>query len=260
MEPEVDVSDIICRNADAVLEILNQRYDLHFKSRNVVSKTNHFSFKWAKRNLPQVVAAMAYFNHLKPGMDEFLITRDTCLLASPIGDLEDGAGTFLSARDDSKKNLEGRYLYYDVLNGHWIRSGKVSGDNTNFGERDKQHDKCAMDPAANSSDFYLRYPDVSVKSRVKKGNFQNLKQNCGLSFQRGQTNALTSLDNGILEWDTHPMDCMNSARKDESIENYQLTMASYLKEFASDLCLSDTHNVSGYPGFQMVAHTYNRDD
>jgi hypothetical protein len=252
MEYDEAVNDDIVRNANACVSLLIHRYDPHFVSRNVSSRMNHYAFQWAKRNLPPVVAAMSYVGHIKPKL--YTVKSDTsrCLLATP-----NAGGIFLDARDESKKELEGCYLYYDEIDSKWIRSGKAAGRGSNFGIRDEQHAKAAKDPGNNQRELYLRYPDDSLTNVTSSGKRSHLRQYCGLAFKRTFTLQLISKDS-IFIWDDSTLQELQKIKGEDSIENIQLNMLAYLFEFVYDLCIG-REGVSEYAGFERIAHTYKTD-
>lgn len=63
----------------------------------------------------------------------------------------------MDARVEPYKKLVGNYLYYDSVKLQWIRSGKVSGKELNFGTRDMAHSKNSKDPTKSSMGFYRAY-------------------------------------------------------------------------------------------------------
>ena len=163
-------------------------------------------------------------------------------------------GVFLDARNESKKELEGCYLYFDEVEYRWIRSGKAAGRGSNFSIRDDQHAKAAKDPNNNGSEFYRKYPDDSLTNFNSSGKGSHLKQYCGLAFERGNTMQLTSKD-GVFIWDDVMMKELEKIKGNDSIENVQLNMLAYLFEFVYDLCIS-SDGVSESAGFERIAHMY----
>ena len=112
MEYEENIPSTIVDDANCVLSEWENRFEEHFIKTNTESKKNHWDFQWAKQNLPSIVSAQAYFNHLRKGINDLAFTRDACLLNQPIH------VTFIDARKEETKKLVGNYL--------WIRSGFVS--------------------------------------------------------------------------------------------------------------------------------------
>ena len=256
-EAETPPSEEQCKDADYVYNLLIDRFEAMFVTRDKETKRFHFAFKWTLQNLPRIVAVLSYVKHITPGIHVLSTNKNTCLLASP----GNGNGVFLDARSEQTRVLEGNYLYYDTLSSEWIRSGKVSGMNTDFGTRDSQHEKDSKNPEHSSIRFHKLYPDKKVDTKIQKGKFNHLKQYCGLSFMRdgNTTYELTKVENNkILRWDSVTMDELKkrSQKGSKSINDWQLDMCAYLFEFVSGLCLSELHNVSESLGFESIAHTY----
>ena len=136
-----------------------------------------------------------------------------CLLSIPMS-----VGVFLDAHNESKKELEGCYLYFDEIEYCWIRSGKVAGRDSNFGIRGDQHAKAAKDPNNSGSKFYRKYPDDSLADFNSSAKRSHLKQYCGLAFKRGNTLQLTSKD-GLFIWDDVTMKELEKIKGNDSIEN-----------------------------------------
>ena len=252
MEHDIAVENDVCQNANTCVSLLMHRYEPHFISRRVASKMDHYAFKWAKRNFHPMVAAMSYFGHMKQKLNTVKSDLARCLLSIPMS-----VGVFLDARNESKKELEGCYLYFDEIEYRWIRSGKAAGRGSNFGIRDDQHAKAAKDPNNNGSEFYRKYPDDSLADFNSSGKRSHLQQYCGLAFERGNTSQLTSKD-GVFIWDDVTMKELEKIKGNDSIENVQLNMLAYLFEFVYDLCIG-SDGVSESAGFERIAHTYQVD-
>ena len=114
-------------------------------------------------------------------------------------------------------------------------------------------------PSGSALMFHKKYADKNIRTDVKEGNFQDLKQYCGLAFDRDECNGLTFNDsNSILGWDDDTMAQLKKlAVNGKRIEEVQLVMAAYLFEFSSALCIGG-NNVSQSAGFESIAHTYHR--
>ena len=251
MEYEENIPSTIVDDANCVLSEVEIRFEEHFIKTNTESKKNHWAFQWAKQNLPSIVSAQAYFNHLRNGISDLAFSRDACLLNQPIH------GTFIDARKEETKKLVGNYLYYDNIKLCWIRSGFVCGQTTNFGSRDTQHSNDSKKPSGSALMFHKKYADKNIRTDVKEGNFQDLKQYCGLAFDRDECNGLTFNDsNSILGWDDDTMAQLKKlAVNGKRIEEVQLVMAAYLFEFSSALCIGG-NNVSQSASFESIAHTF----
>lgn len=256
MESEEPVGDDICKDADAVYALVLYRFGQHFIEKSCEDKKEHFAFQWAGRNLSRVVAMMAYFGHIKQGIGSLSTTAQDCLLA--IHNAGRYGGTFLDARAEGNKNLEGNYLYFDLRNYKWIRSGKVSGTNVNFGTRDAQHASSSKNPTNSDITFHKLYPDESVTTLSQRGKFQQLEQRCGLAFLRGTTDELTNQDgHTILDWDPATVSRLDGKSKSKGVtlQHLQLDMAAYQFEFVSALCIG-ADNVSVSWGFENMVGTH----
>ena len=106
---------------------------------------------------------MVLFDHVK--RDLSCLDESTTLLSVPHNYL-------MIANVES--NLQGAYLYYDMNDNKWIRSGKVTG--RGFDVRHKEHQKKAK-CHNHQSKFYSRYPSLEsklLKSCSRKGAFEGL--------------------------------------------------------------------------------------
>ena len=151
VEYEEDVPPYLMKDAEAVYNILQSRFTEHFVRTGCEEKENHWTFQWAKRNLAPVIAAQALFEHLKKSVHREATSRSTILLAHPNATMH--GGIFCDAREEAHQSLDGNYLYYDVVNYKWIRSGKACGTNACFGNRDNQHQKCSLEPRKRTETF-----------------------------------------------------------------------------------------------------------
>ena len=162
MEYEENIPSTIVDDANCVLSELENRFEEHFIKTNTESKKNHWTFQWAKQNLPSIVSAQAYFNHLRNGINDLAFTRDACLLNQPIYD------TFIDARKEETKKLVGNYLYYDNFKLCWIRSGFVCGQTTNFGSHDTQHSNDSKNPSGSALMFHKKICRQKHSHRCKR--------------------------------------------------------------------------------------------
>ena len=256
VEYEEDVPPYLMKDAEAVYNILQSCFTEHFVRTGCEEKENHWTFQWAKRNLAPVIAAQALFEHLKKSVHREATSRSTCLLAHPNTTMH--GGIFCDAREEAHQSLEGNYLYYDVVNYKWIRSGKACGTNACFGNRDNQHQKCSLEPSKRTATFYKKYPDNSVETLIQLGKFQQLEQKCGLAFRRDDVAEIVSTTGFIiLDWDPDVMEMLQKrVNAQRSLEEVQLDMASYQFEFVYQLCIGEANNVSESPCFEALAHTY----
>ena len=79
-------------------------------------------------------------------------------------------------------NREGCYLYFDMIRGAFIRSGKVT--RRGFSVRGDEHFKASKEAKA-TSDFYFLYPSTDsprADKRDKRDVFENLSMLVGAGF------------------------------------------------------------------------------
>ena len=86
----------------------------------------------------------------------------------------------LISTNSNVMNYIGAYLYFDVNDHKWVRSGKSTGAGE-FLSRYKQHKKQSKWQKGASSKFYLQYPSNTVthtksSNKSRKGYFENLGQ------------------------------------------------------------------------------------
>lgn len=254
IDSELMVSNEQKRDADALLEILMQRFEDHFISHNMSEKREYQCFKWAFSNLPRVSAAMVMATHTRNNLHSLKIDRNVTLLANPESSI---TSTFINARTEESKNLEGCYLYYNTEDGKWIRSGKAGGDgNGNFGKRDEEHKKSASKPKP-SSLFYMSYPHRTSASKCARGTWEDLEQYCALAFKSDNAGEFTEKETGLLEWDRLTTEWMTRTSEGKrSIKSMQLMMVAYLIELCYELCISSVDNISESGGFEGLSGTF----
>ena len=160
---------------------------------------------------------------------------------------------------------EGCYLYFDIMNGVWIRSGKVSGEGRSFLIRHEEHagirkpnSENAKNPGANL--FYLRNPDEDCDvSRHRPGlvkcHFQDLKQYVGLGFDRSDAAAVEAIcGSAIFDWTAEMLQAINyrSFNNSPSLKDKQLHMVGYLFEIVDDLMIAHKDNASESTGYEAT--------
>jgi hypothetical protein len=256
MEIDIAPSADTCTTADTLVDVLYMRYESHFVLRNIESKRRHPCFIWSHDNLARVVAAMTYFDHVKPNLHRIHIGRNTTLLASP----HSSSSAFMNARVEEIGSLQGCYLYYDNESGKWVRSGKTGGANGSHKNRNEEHKKNSK---KRSNTFYQWFPDENItSSEGARGTWQGLHQYCGLSFDRLHTETITSVvdDEGVFHWDESTRNWIETIKKTRTTKEVQREMVAYLFELIYDLCIAPDDNASEYPGFESLTGTYKRDD
>ena len=133
---------------DMLFVLLSERMASFVRRRiSVEAKRKHWALRLAHKNLTVVAAYMVLADHVKSDLT-----------------FVDGDGTMSLLSPDSKKYFlcktfpmhSGAYLYYDMNNGEFVRSGKV-GDR-GFLARHEEHLKESKKVSHNSSTstFYLR--------------------------------------------------------------------------------------------------------
>jgi len=186
-----------------------------------------------------------------------------CLLRNPVG----SRSTFLPV-EGSLCDAEGCYLYYDSVNGYFVRSGKVAGRGIML--RHLEHDKQAK-RNGDGSKMYIEYPgkdsnrvkmakENNIRPRPWRAYFEDLALFCGMAFTRSDVvdqrlavdcDAEGSTD-GIFLWDTQTIDSLNKCEKDgeTTLVEKQAHMVAYLLELGYDLMLNRDYNISTMPGFE----------
>ena len=249
----LEVDQSLLDRADLLQKQLEQRLVRHCQIRIAKEeKRNHWCLRWAARNLPQVAAIMCLFNHIKPDLS--CLDNNQCLLAA--------TSAFLRATSNVEARMEGCYLYYDLNNEEWIRSGKAIG--SNFGTRHKQHQLGSMlkGPASQKSKFYSSYPSKSVQladASCRKGVFENLQMLVGIGYDKLLATKLIhdhDSKNGIFHFDSETMKKIEAVNFPGIARNKPYHMLGYLWELAYDLCIAPGSNISGNPGFETVLGIY----
>ncbi|GFH50544.1 hypothetical protein CTEN210_07020 [Chaetoceros tenuissimus] len=157
LEAEEEIDDSMKKDADVLLDILQNRFETHFETHDMEDYREHPCFVWAERNLPRVCAAITLASHTKKDLRNQFVTMSTTVLGNPCTSTK---SVFCNARDEPYTKLHGCYLYYDRESGKWVRSRKAGGNgNTTFESRDKEHAKASRDL---QSSFYMAYADKDV--------------------------------------------------------------------------------------------------
>jgi hypothetical protein len=166
------VSDSQKEKADLLLIKLREQFKVHVKERvKQASKQNHWILKFAFKNLPVVAATMVLLNRLK--LDLKCLSKLSCLLACH-------SNHFIPC--DAFPRREGAYLYYDINQGVFVRSGKVVRHG--FGARHSEH-LAASKEEKSLSHFYFMYPSSEGKRQEKRdklGSFESLTQVIAAGF------------------------------------------------------------------------------
>ena len=233
-------TDDIKKKADILQQTLLFRMSYHIKRRiEDKSKHSHWAIKWSQKNMAQVSAIMILFNHVKPDLECMRDTTST-LLAGP--------WSFVSAETDKEKKLQGAYLYFDINDEKWVRSGKVT--RRGFEIRHSEHEKKAAANRATSK-FYSRYPSKEKEkpSSARKGFFENLSQYVAVGFainKNVETKITKALDDGgVFDFTKEEREKIERNKRCNDID-----LIAYQFELAYDLAISPSDNVSNNPGFE----------
>jgi hypothetical protein len=253
-------ADILQEETNTLLKLLWARLDLHIEDKVPQSKRKHWIWKFVRKNLSRVAAAMILFDHAVHDLERFATDPTKCLLRNVSSQGRSFVPLVVGTSDSftqAANKMEGCYLYFDREEAEWIRSGKVCG--RTFAERHKEHKKgselkCEI---SRESRFYTRYPSKVATAglvRLRRGFFDDLTMYCGLAFERGSPSLHHLLDdeNGIFCWEK---DCLSSLLKMKipgavTLNDIKLHMVSYLCELGYDLMISPRANISKSPGFE----------
>ena len=166
--------------ANQLFHKLRERLKNHMNARiQEKSRHTHWSMIFARENLAVCAACMVLSNHLKVDL--------TCI--GSIGELL-GRNSGRFVRCDDFPDREGAYLYYDMNDECFIRSGKVT--RRGFSVRDSEHRKAAAVSSSSKSHFYFLYPSKqSPRSGTTgtRGSFENLVQLIAAGFTRDSAAA-----------------------------------------------------------------------
>lgn len=135
------------------------------------SKHNHYSIYWCRNNISRFSAMVILLGQVKSDLS--CVNTSSSLLQLP--DTSDG---FQLTTLPHVRCLEGSYLHYDKVNGHWVRSGKVVGKYRSFMARNKEHEKESLKEASGKSLFYNTYPhhdSANYSNVIRRGFFQGLR-------------------------------------------------------------------------------------
>ena len=244
------VNESLTKQADELIKILHIRFERHLRLRITNrSKHNHWSLLWSRKNITVIAAIMVLFDHVK--RDLSCLDESTTLLSTH--------GNYLMIAN-VESNLQGAYLYYDMNDNKWIRSGKVTG--RGFDVRHKEHQKKAK-CHNHQSKFYSRYPSLESKlskSCSRKGAFEGRVPFIACGFNPPDKNILTKdVDEGgvlfLSKLDKEKIRNVNFRGRtpDEKI----LDMIAYQFEIAYDLAICPMDNVSESAGFESCLGVFN---
>ena len=165
--------------------------------------------------------------------------------------------------------LEGIYLYRDVINKIDPRGGKTNGKNgpspkATFGGRDKTHvenaKKKSLDGGVYSKYASVHATAICAASAIGGGRWEtHLRQCCVFGFDRKTMTAEhkskllpNKPDSTVFVWSKPVMDYLEaySKRNNVALADIQFTMLMYGMEHSLKLLLAKDHNLSGTKGFE----------
>ena len=196
-----------------------------------------------------MAAIMVLFNHTKA--DISCLDHNQCLLALP-------TKFFVKVYGPDVLKC-GCYLYFDLNNGEWIRSGKAIS--SNFGGRHDEHKKEARLKTASSekSKFYNSYPSQEAPihdSRAQRSSFENLQQFVAIGYDKLfiRKLLLDVYEGGIFHLDRETNNKNNNInfKGNKRLQEKQLNMLGYLWELTYDLCIAPASDISGNSGFEVL--------
>jgi hypothetical protein len=212
-------------------------------------KHDHYTLNWVKDNLSRISGILSIIGHVREDLaaaqwDDSLFHEYNPSFVRVIGDSQD---------------LEGCYVFYDVMNGCFVRSGTVvrSSDRT-IAKQYAEHKKNAKDDTTGNN-FYSLYPSKDRQNdqdKTRRGYFEDLVIHCGLCFSRDDSMGVDMLcspdtDLGIFSWNQVTIDSiMTTNFPQPTLRERQLIMLGYLFEMAYDLLIAPSHNVSHSAGFE----------
>ena len=223
---------------------IRQTLKVHILKR-AESRSDHWVWKFARKNLTVVAAYMILAGHTKP--------RITCIREG---------GSLLSPNVNNftpclrSPTHEGCYLFFDNNDGVFIRSGKVTGRGVE--ERLKEH-KSGAEAETASSNFYDLFPSECssrADKRGRKGYFEDLLAVFGAGFDPkcsiAESVCKDVKEGGVLILSELEKAKITSSKVDgkmSDIEKFR-TILAYQFEIGYDLAIASGDNVSESPGFE----------
>lgn len=247
VDPGLEVSEATKVAADQLLILLRSRFKVLLKRRiQQASWRNHWSMRFAYRNLPVVAAVLVLSGHIKSDLgclneqDSLLTTDSNC---------------YIKCADCP--NNEGAYLYFDTVRCVFVRSGKVGG--RGFVERGNDHVKGSKENRP-SSGFYRLYPskESSRSNNKRRGYFESLIQFVAAGFDP-KSEHVENIDKDYKNGGVFILSKDEERLIRSSMKNLKCSakvkfshMLAYLMEFGYDLTLAPGDVVSANPGFESV--------
>ena len=229
--------------ANKLAQHLTARFREHKSQKVLAARRNHWSMKFASKNLAVNAALMVLSNHVKK--DIARLSEEDSLLSGDISKFQECSLV---------PEQHGAYLYYDKNNEVFIRSGKVT--NRGFKVRDDEH-RLAAKSMTSKSRFYALYPSTSSQRaniRGTRGVFENLVQLVGSSFKPLSPDAMNLnrdwKDGGLLILSDKEKECISESSAGKTQIQKFHNICAYQLELSYDLAISPLNNVSQNPGFE----------
>ena len=239
-----EVNDKLKMKADKIQRLLKVRLTRHLNIRVEKEKLReHWSFQWARKNMHAMAGYMAIYDMTKN--DIITLDENATLLKT--------SDNFLSI--ENTPNKHGAYLYWDVNDEKYVRSGKTTGNP--FSKRHEAHEAKAAARFCTGR-FYRRYPSKpSVRSNAnasvagRRGHFESLMMLSALAFEIGNSEATKRFESIFIFDDNDKMHINKMNKRGNNTWQAKCNdMVSYLAELAFDLFISVNDNVSDNPGFE----------
>ena len=252
--PSLTVDDAMKEKADLLVGMLRDRMKSLVKRRiNSKEKQEHWALKLASKNLAVVAAYMVLADHVK---------EDLTFLDSTKSILHNTLQKYLLCASFPKQ--AGAYMYYDIINAEFVRSGKVGS--RGFQERHIDHMKAANKLDHNSSNFYFNYPSRNVITLVgtagRSGTFESLTQCVAAGFDPSGELAMSIVHKrvecgGIMIMnDDDVRRIESSVKKNETKTSKFNDYLAYLFELGYDLAINTAVNMSSNPGFESFVGVF----
>ena len=215
---------------------------------------SHWVWNSLRKQMKTIVTIMIVNKHVCDKDELKFKTENECLLSHRIH--------FNSSDSESLEyDPDGSYIVYDKNREVFIRAGAAI---MGIIKRWREHVSASMltNDASRKSVLYKSYPnsrctedDLPLVKR--KGEFEQLEQLIGISFDRRKMEKIVSL----FEWNDEELFELNKLKglnpKDTIIDK-QYRHICYLTESVYALAISNSMNISSNPGFEWQLRYYGR--
>ncbi len=236
-------------HSDLLLECIIPRFDVH--STKNLKEFDNMVWKFCRANLSRVCTALVLSGLAKERLKPYKGNFKANLIPNP-----DGMDRLLLMDENCKftdlKSECGVYLFYNPVDGCWIRSGKAS---TTFESRLRTHKNSSRLNSTTSSDereFYKKYCSEEAEEKVKENAlayFEQLNAYCGLLIDRRNCDSIAAEEGGLFIFPKEVKISLSyhaaALRKEKRLEWVQ-----YLFETVLELMMNPDDNVSTSPGFE----------